>query len=215
MVGGGGSANLRISTTEPVTVNGFELTNLNIDSYAAGAQIVYRCNVISGLIENMYFGDPLSYLLLQNHVYGTAAGWDAVMMARGYDGGSSSDYQTSVNIESNVFDNAPTATGLNLSNVQGTVANNTFSGLEYYAILLANDTYTTISGNTFKEITNPDPSVVTCGAGIRFYAPSDPELSSDNRRQCIHRRLRRDRRPCGVGHDWPAGRHRRQHLHRQ
>jgi hypothetical protein len=60
---------------------------------------------------------------------------------------------------------------MNLSNVSGTISGNHFSYVTYYAALLANGTNVDVSGNVFDHTINPDVTVRTWGAGVRFYTP--------------------------------------------
>jgi len=114
-----------------------------------------------------------------NHITGSSGSSnDTVFLAGNWNGTTG----TTVNISGNVladFDNG--ASGFNLSNVTGTIADNVIDGASYYGFLLANDTNVDVTGNTFKNIENPDPSVLTWGAGIRTYTPG-PEfgLNLDN-----------------------------------
>ncbi len=169
IIDGSGSARIRISTTEPVIVDGFTLTGLNLDSYTTGSQITYQYNKIANLPGNMFFNAPHTYTLKNNHIYGTAATWDALLLAGNWNGTTG----TTATIQNNVLDNASTAQGLNLSDVSGTVSNNTFSNIADYGILVAsNSSSLTISSNTFANIITTDPTVTTWGAGIRFFTPA-------------------------------------------
>ena len=78
---------------------------------------------------------------------------------------------TQVSISGNVFNGSAGVSGFNLSSVHGTIANNTIDGLSYYGFLLANNTNVDVTGNTFANIVNPDPTVGSWGAGVRTYTP--------------------------------------------
>ncbi len=70
-----------------------------------------------------------------------------------------------------MFTGSPDVSGFNLSSVTGTIADNTVHGLSYYGFLLANNTDVDVTGNSFSNIVNPDPSNATWGAGVRTYTP--------------------------------------------
>ena len=92
---------------------------------------------------------------------------DAVFIAGNWNGTTG----TQVSISGNVFNGSPGVSGFNLSSVHGTIANNTIDGLSYYGFLLANNTNVDVTGNTFANIVNPDPTVGSWGAGVRTYTP--------------------------------------------
>ena len=92
---------------------------------------------------------------------------DAVFIAGNWNGTTG----TQVSISGNVFTGSPGVSGFNLSSVHGTIANNTIDGLSYYGFLLANNTNVDVTGNTFANIVNPDPTVGSWGAGVRTYTP--------------------------------------------
>ena len=92
---------------------------------------------------------------------------DAVFIAGNWNGTTG----TQVSISGNVFNGSAGVSGFNLSSVHGTIANNTIDGLSYYGFLLANNTNVDVTGNTFANIVNPDPTVGSWGAGVRTYTP--------------------------------------------
>ena len=168
IISGTGGLRIRISTTDPVVVDGFTLSSLALDSYTANTQITYQNNIIANLPGNMFFNAPATYDLKYNHIYGTATDWDALLLAGNWNGTTG----TVVDIEGNVLDNASTAAGLNLSSVSGTITGNIFSGIAYYGLLLANETNVTVDNNQFTNIVNPNPAgSTTWGAGVRAFTP--------------------------------------------
>ncbi len=109
-----------------------------------------------------------SVTLENNRITGVSVGpFDAMQLAGNWNGTTG----TTVNFSGNVLVDSAGISGFNLSNVTGAIANNTFDGISYYALLLANDTDVDVTGNTFANIVNPDPSVATWGAGVRTYTP--------------------------------------------
>ena len=115
-------------------------------------------------------GGPNSVTLTNNSITGvTSSGGslDAVFIAGNWNGTTG----TQVSISGNVFTGSPGLSGFNLSSVHGTIANNTIDGLSYYGFLLANNTNVDVTGNTFANIVNPDPTVGSWGAGVRTYTP--------------------------------------------
>ena len=168
VVNGGDAQRIRIGTSDPVSVEGLQLSHLILDSYTADSQITFDKNVIDHLPGNMFFNAPDTFVLTDNHISATAANWDALLLAGDWNGTTG----TEVTIQDNVIDNAPTASGFNLSSVHGTISNNRFEGIAYYGLLLANDTNVSVTGNRFISIDNPNPTASpTWGAGVRFYTP--------------------------------------------
>jgi hypothetical protein len=173
---------IRISTTDPVTLEGLQLSHLVLDSYTADSQITYQKNIIDHLPGNIYSNSPDTWTLLDNHIYATATGsfWDDVLIAGDWNGTTG----TEVNIQNNVIENtslASDSSGLNLSNVSGTISGNTFKNKDFYGVLLANNTSATVSGNTFDNIYNSDPISYPTNAGVKFYTPGivDDSITSN------------------------------------
>ena len=65
--------------------------------------------------------------------------------------------------------------GLQPQQRHGTVADDSDRGVSYYGFLLANNTNVDVTGNTFANIVNPDPTVGSWGAGVRTFTPG-PEF---------------------------------------
>ena len=115
-------------------------------------------------------GGPDTVTLTNNHITGvTSSGGslDAVFIAGNWNGTTG----TQVSISGNVFNGSPGALRLQPQQRPGTIANNTIDGLSYYGFLLANNTNVDVTGNTFANIVNPDPTVGSWGAGVRTYTP--------------------------------------------
>ena len=111
--------------------------------------------------------------LENNRITGVTVGpFDAMQLAGNWNGTTG----TTVNFSGNVLVDSAGISGFNLSNVTGAIANNTFDGISYYALLLANDTDVDVTGNTFANIVNPDPSVATWAPAS---APTRRAVASD------------------------------------
>ena len=154
------------------TFDGFTIKAQHFDSYVLGADIALLNNIITNPGTSVLYtlGGPDSVTLTNNSITGvTSSGGslDAVFIAGNWNGTTG----TQVSISGNVFTGSPGLSGFNLSSVHGTIANNTIDGLSYYGFLLANNTNVDVTGNTFANIVNPDPTVGSWGAGVRTYTP--------------------------------------------
>ena len=154
------------------TFDGFTINAQHFDSYVLGADIALLNNIITNPGTSVLYtlGGPDSVTLTNNSITGvTSSGGslDAVFIAGNWNGTTG----TQVSISGNVFNGSPGLSGFNLSSVTGTIANNTIDGLSYYGFLLANNTNVDVTGNTFANIVNPDPTVGSWGAGVRTYTP--------------------------------------------
>ena len=154
------------------TFDGFTIKAQHFDSYVLGADIALLNNIITNPGTSVLYtlGGPNSVTLTNNSITGvTSSGGslDAVFIAGNWNGTTG----TQVSISGNVFTGSPGLSGFNLSSVHGTIANNTIDGLSYYGFLLANNTNVDVTGNTFANIVNPDPTVGSWGAGVRTYTP--------------------------------------------
>ena len=154
------------------TFDGFTIKAQHFDSYVLGADIALLNNIITNPGTSVLYtlGGPDSVTLTNNNITGvTSSGGslDAVFIAGNWNGTTG----TQVSISGNVFTGSPGLSGFNLSSVHGTIANNTIDGLSYYGFLLANNTNVDVTGNTFANIVNPDPTVGSWGAGVRTYTP--------------------------------------------
>jgi hypothetical protein len=178
LITGTPSTVLRISLPgSPVTIEGFKFDSAGVvDAYDPALDITIRKNIYSNGISGgaFYFlNGPTQLTLDDNHLTNAVLpDNDTIFVAGNWNGTTG----TVATITNNVIENTPTdnASGMNLSNVSGTVSGNQFTKLRYYGILLANNSSSiTISGNVFDGIVNPDPTnVPTWGAGIRFYTPA-------------------------------------------
>ena len=154
-----------------MTFDGFTFTGQHFDSYTTGADIAFRNNIITdpGSGQVLFAANSDTVTLENNRITGVSVGpFDAMQLAGNWNGTTG----TTVNFTGNVFTDSPGVSGFNLSNVTGAIADNTFDGMSYYALLLANDTNVDVTGNTFANIVNPDPATsATWGAGVRTYTP--------------------------------------------
>jgi hypothetical protein len=174
VINGGDTQRIRVSTTDPVSLEGLQLSHLVLDSYTADSQITYQKNIIDHMPGNIFLNEPATWTLSDNHIYGTADDWDDALIAGDWNGATG----TMVNIQNNVIENlstASTSSGLNLSNVAGTIAGNTFKTKDFYALLLANNSGVTVSGNIFDNIYN-STGFPSYGA-LRFYTPGTVNVS--------------------------------------
>jgi hypothetical protein len=105
--------------------------------------------------------------LADNRFSNLTAGNEGVFIAGSYNGSTG----TRLDAHDNTWINGQ-FTGMNVSSAQGEVYNNTFSGIAYYGILVANHSSLHITKNTFSGIVNPDLNVNTYGAAVRFYTPA-------------------------------------------
>jgi CSLREA domain-containing protein len=178
LITGAPSTVLRISSPgSPVIIEGFKFDSAGVvDAYDPALNITIRKNIYSNGISGgaFYFlNAPTQLTLDDNHLTNAVlADNDTVFVAGNWNGATG----TVATITNNVIENTPTdnASGLNLSNVSGTISGNQFTKLRYYGILLANNSSNiTISDNVFDGIVNPDQvNVPTWGAGIRFFTPA-------------------------------------------
>jgi hypothetical protein len=176
IITGGSPTVLRVSAPgTPVTIQGFTFDNSGvIDAYDPGLTITLRRNIYSNGTTGgaFYFlNAPPSLTIDDNYLTNAVVADNDIIFVAGDWNGTTG---TVASITNNVIENSPADSGMNLSNVSGTISGNRFSNLKYYAILLANNSSNqTISGNIFEGTTNPDPTnVPTWGAGIRTYGPT-------------------------------------------
>ena len=135
----------------------------------SGDTITLRQNIFTatgGANDGMYFEDPV--LTLNDNLF---TGIDTPNADTLQVGGHYPSSIHAISITDNVWDTITSSGALNLSNVTGTITGNTFKNVEYYGILVANDSGNLdIRNNTFDGITNPAPSgSATWGAGVRFW----------------------------------------------
>jgi len=174
IVNAGGSPTIRISTTDPVTIDGFTFsagTSAFIDSYTTGNKPTIERNIFTAAVDSFFFANSDSVTFEDNYLHDlTDCGpCDGLFLAGNWNGTTG----TVVSIKANVW-SVVGSSGMNLSNVKGTISGNRFSYVTYYGALLANGTNVDVSGNTFDHTVNPDLTVRTWGAGVRFYTPSNP-----------------------------------------
>jgi hypothetical protein len=168
----GSNPTIRISTTDPVTIDGFTFSGgsgAQIDSYTSGNTPTIKHNIFAAESDGFFFFEPALFTFEENYLHDLTdcGGCDGIFIAGNWDGSSG----TVASIKGNVWFRIGSS-GMNLSNVKGTISGNSFSFVTYYAALLANGTNVDISGNAFDHTINPDLAVRTWGAGIRFYTPS-------------------------------------------
>ena len=170
--GNGGGSTIRISTTEPVTIDGFTFsggTSAFIDSYTTGNKPAIAHNIFTVSGDGFFFANSDSVTFQDNFLHDLAGCGvcEGLFLAGNWNGTTG----TVASIKGNVWSTVDGA-GMNLSNVSGTLSGNQFSYVTYYCALLANATNLDVCGNTFDHTINPDITVRTWGAGIRFYTPS-------------------------------------------
>lgn len=167
-----GDPAINIGTTDAVTVDGFTFDGTGRPvSTVDGGTVTISHNVIKNTVGNatLYFSNTPTFTFTDNELTNLSTGNDEGIFLAGNWNGTTG---THVTITGNNFHDS-NMTGMNLSNVTGTIANNTFSHIAYYGILLANNTAgVSVTGNTFDHIIQFDPTIATYGSGVRFYTPS-------------------------------------------
>jgi hypothetical protein len=172
IINGGAGPGIRIETTDPVTIDGFTFsggTSAMIDSYTSGHNPTIIRNIFADQVDGFFFFEPALFKFEDNNLHDLTdcGSCEGVFIAGNWNGVSG----TVVSIKGNVWSTVG-GPGMNLSNVSGTISGNRFSYVTYYCALLANGTNVDVCGNTFDHTINPDITVRTWGAGVRFYTPS-------------------------------------------
>ena len=172
VINGGGGTAIRISTTDPVTIDGFTFsggTGAMIDSYTTGNKPIIKHNIFTAQVDGFFFANSDSVTFEDNYLHDLAdcGSCEGLFLAGNWNGATG----TVVSIKANVW-LAVGGPAMNLSNVSGTISENHFSYVTYYCALLANGTNVDVKDNTFDHTINPDITVRTWGAGVRFYTPS-------------------------------------------
>jgi ABC-type phosphate transport system substrate-binding protein/nitrous oxidase accessory protein NosD len=171
VIAGGASTTIRLSTASDVVIDGLTFTGAQgptIDSYTTGNRPTIQNDIFTGGADGFFLGNPASVTFRDNSLHDLAdcASCEGLFIAGNWNGTTG----TTVAISGNVWLNVA-GVGMNLSNVSGSITGNTLSHVVYYGALLANSTNVDVTGNTFADITNPDPTVTTWGSGVRFYQP--------------------------------------------
>jgi hypothetical protein len=172
VVDGGGSTTIRISTTDPVTIDGFTFaggTAAFLDSYTSGNRPTIAHNIFRDQVNGFFFNESATFTFQDNYLHDLTdcGGCEGLFLAGNWNGATG----TVASIRDNVWSNDG-GPATNLSSISGTISGNRFSFVTYYALFLANGTNVDIAGNTFDHTINPDLTVRTWGAGIRFFTPS-------------------------------------------
>src|SRR5207302_1362252 len=159
-----------ISTTDPVTIDGFTFSGGSgafIDSYTAGNNPTIKHNIFTAQVDGFFFFESALFTFEDNYLHDLTdcGSCEGVFLA------GNGTTLTVASIKGNVW-SVVGSPGMNLSNVKGTISGNKFSYVTYYCALLANGTNVDVCGNTFDHTINPDITVRTWGAGVRFYTPS-------------------------------------------
>jgi hypothetical protein len=187
-----------ITTSDPVTIDGFQSTYVGTDaggqqatgglvlSTQAGNQLTFEDNVVTGSQFNnaLIFDDGASSSTITDNLFtGTTQYHDNGTGIIGAWGSPSQ--QAVVTITGNTFNGLteiPSSPGnpngtpvLNINDDGGTISGNTFSDLHEYGILLADKLADLdITGNTFTGIYNDTPaSSSNRGSGVRLFTADD------------------------------------------
>ena len=166
-----GAPAISVSTSAPVTISGFTFNGTGSPVNGDTTNLTIADNVIENTVGNatLYFANTPTFTFKDNYLTNLSTGNDEGIFLAGNWNGTTG---TTVTITGNVFENSH-MTGMNLSNVSGTISNNRFTNIDYYGILLANnDSPITVSNNIFDHI-NAVAGSPTYGAGVRFYTPSN------------------------------------------
>jgi hypothetical protein len=177
-INGDTGTTIRIGTAEPVTIDGFTFsggTGAFSDSYTTGNKPTIVRNIFTAAIDSFFFANSDSVTFEDNYLHDLSdcVPCEGLFLSGNWNGATG----TVASIKSNVWSTVG-GPGMNLSNVKGTLSGNRFSYVTYYGALLANGTNLDVSGNTFDHTINPDPTVRTWGAGVRFYTPSNPGFAA-------------------------------------
>ena len=172
IIADGGPA-IRVGTTAPVVIKGFKFDGPNtaVDSYASGTNITLQNDIFVNIPSTAFaIVAPPEQLNYDCNYFANVNGGEGSQVAGNWNGTTGSR----LSITNSVFENTLT-TAMNLSAVNATITGNRFTNVPYYGVLLANNCGgTTVSGNTFNGIVNPDSNASgTYGAGVRFYTPSN------------------------------------------
>ena len=167
-----GSPAIRVGTTAPVFIKGFKFDGcgLAVDSYTSGSNLTMQNDIfVNTTAQTFFFSNPNLLTYDCNYVSAINAGDECLFIAGDWNGSTGSR----ATINNSVWENTPSS-GMNLSSVNAAITGNRFTNVAYYAALLANNSGgTTVTGNTFDNIVNPNPpGSGSWGAGIRFYTPS-------------------------------------------
>lgn len=173
VISGPGGPGIRIGTTQPVTIDGFQFsggTGPMIDSYTTGHKPTIIKNIFTGQVNGFFFFEPAVFTFEDNYLHDLTdcGGCEGVFIAGNWNGTTG----TVASIKDNVWLNLLDTPATNLSNISGTISGNSFSYVAYYCVFLANGTNVAVTDNTFANTINPDITVRTWGAGIRFYTPT-------------------------------------------
>jgi hypothetical protein len=168
----GASPTIRLNTTDSVTIDGFTFsgtTGAIIDSYMTGNKPTIERNIFTAAADSFFFANSDIVTFEDNYLHDLTDCdvCEGLFLAGNWNGATG----TVASIKSNVWSTVG-GPGMNLSNVKGTLSGNRFSFVTYYGSLLANGTNLDVSGNTFDHTINPNPTVRTWGAGVRFFTPS-------------------------------------------
>lgn len=159
---------INVATTSRVIVKGFSFTtagNAAIISNTNGNKITLEKNYFNGCKGPSIFNSDS--LLFTDNKFNNLITGEGIFLQGNYNGTTG----THVQIYNNAWTNG-SFTGINISSGQGEIYGNTFANISYYGILVANYCNLNITRNTFSGMINPDTTVNTYGAGVRFYTPS-------------------------------------------
>ncbi|MCX6787113.1 MAG: peptidoglycan-binding protein [Candidatus Kaiserbacteria bacterium] len=153
----------------------FNTSGVGIRSDYSGSTVTLRKNIFSGTMsDGMHFKDPV--LTVDDNLFSNLYTPKAnIMQVDGNYPTSSNTVSFTKNTWSNITSGtADTIGALSLNSVTGTISDNTFSHVDNYGILVANQSGNlSITNNTFDYINNPNAAPtgnqLTLGTGIRTY----------------------------------------------
>src|SRR6202043_1000085 len=91
--GNNGGTTIRISTTQPVTIDGFTFsggTGAFIDSYTAGNNPIIKQNIFTAQVDAFYFNQPALFTFEDNYLHDLTdcGSCDGIFIAGNWDGSS-------------------------------------------------------------------------------------------------------------------------------
>ena len=175
----GGTATFNVtSSSVHVAVQGFKFQDMGaaMRSDSPGAHITLSRNIFTGnMNDGMGFDDP--NLTVSDNLFNSVDTPNSDLIQTWV---GTTPSIGNLSIVNNHFHTITSDGALNFSDIGGgTVSGNTFDNVQYYGVLVAGNADLAFTGNTFNNISNPDPGTSdTWGAGIRFYNNVTPSTSA-------------------------------------